>query len=605
MLHKTAGTLPDRDEIEARYKWQLEDIYADEKYWEEDFLKIRHLSAQLTAFKGMLSQSPDKLLQCFQLCNDMLSLNDKLFVYARMRRDENNTEPKYQALTDRAMALGTEVYAAMSFIVPEIIVMDEQELSNNLEQVAELRLYKHFINEILRQKQHVLSDKEEELLALSAEVAHAPYDIFTMFNNADIKFPAIKDENGDEVELTKGRYIKFLEARDQRVREDAFHALFKTYAAMKNTLAAALGNNIKKNRFFAKVRRYDSCMGAALDNDNVSTDVYDNLISTVNKNLPLLHRYLRLRKKALKLDTLHMYDLYVPIVEMPKKIIPFEEAVKMVTDGLKPLGERYLQDLDKAFGSGWIDVFESRGKTSGAYSSGAYLTHPYVLLNYQSTVNDVFTLAHEMGHAMHSYYTNKTQHYIYSDYKIFVAEVASTLNESLLIKYLLGMESDNSEKAYLLNHYLEEFRGTLFRQTMFAEFEKAMHHIIETGGALTAQELCRIYRELNVKYFGQEVVIDDEIDMEWARIPHFYSSFYVYKYATGISAAASLSKQITEEGAPALERYLGFLSSGGSDYPINLLKKAGVDLSTPKPIEDAMKTFEIILEELETLIDKL
>jgi oligoendopeptidase F len=605
MLHKTAGTLPGRDEIEARYKWQLEDIYADEKYWEDDFLKIRHLSLQLTVFKGTLAQSPDKLLQCFQHCNDMLSLYDKLFAYARMRRDENNSEPKYQALTDRAMTLGTEVYAAMAFIVPEIIVMDEQELSNNLEQVAELRLYKHYINEILRQKQHILSDKEEELLALSAEIAHAPYDIFTMFNNADIKFPAIKDENGDEVELTKGRYLKFLEARDRRVREDAFHALFKTYTDMKNTLAAALGNNIKKNRFYTKVRRYDSCMGAALDGDNVSTDVYDNLISTVNKNLPLLHRYLRLRKKALQLDTLHMYDLYVPMVEMPKKIIPYEEAVKMVTNGLKPLGEQYLQDLDKAFGSGWIDVFESRGKTSGAYSSGAYLTHPYVLLNYQSTINDVFTLAHEMGHAMHSYYTNLTQPYIYSDYKIFVAEVASTLNESLLIKHLLGVESDNSEKAYLLNHYLEEFRGTLFRQTMFAEFEKAIHIIIETGGALTAQELCRIYRELNVKYFGQEVIIDDEIDMEWARIPHFYYSFYVYKYATGISAAASLSKQITEEGAPAVERYTGFLGSGGSDYPINLLKKAGVDLSAPKPIEDAMKTFEIILEELETLIDIL
>ena len=347
MLPKTAGTLPGRDEIEASYKWKLENIYADEKYWEEDFLKIRHLSVQLAAFKGTLSQSPDRLLQCFQYCSEMLSLYDKLFAYARMRRDENNTEPKYQALTDRAMALGTEIYGATAFIVPEIIALDEQELSNNLEQVAGLRLYKHYINEILRQKQHVLSDKEEELLALSAEVAHAPYDIFTMYNNADIVFPAIKDENGDEVELTKGRYIKFLEALDQRVREDAFHALFKTYAAMKNTLAAALGNNIKKNRFYAKVRRYDSCLGAALDDDNVSTDVYDNLISAVNKNLPLLHRYLRLRKKALKLDTLHMYDLYVPMVEMPKKIIPYEEAVKMVTNGLKPLGEQYLQDLEK------------------------------------------------------------------------------------------------------------------------------------------------------------------------------------------------------------------------------------------------------------------
>ncbi|NPV91055.1 MAG: oligoendopeptidase F [Firmicutes bacterium] len=602
MFNKTVGTLPSRDEIGAKYKWKLEDIYAGENNWEEDFLKIRYLAAQLTAFKGTLSQSPARLLQCLQLRDDMLSLKNKLFVYARMRRDENNSEPKYQALTDRAMALGTEVSAAAAFIVPEIIAIDERELAKNLKQVEGLGIYKQYIHEILRQKQHILSDKEEELLALAEEVAHAPTDIFTMFNNADIKFPSIKDEDGHEVELTKGRYVKFLETRDRRVREDAFHALYRTYSAVKNTLAAALGSSIKKDRFFAAARRYDSCLAAALDDDNVAIDVYDNLINTVNKNLPLLHRYLRLRKKALKLDTLHMYDLYVPMVEMPKKHIPYEEAVKMVTNGLKPLGEQYLQNLERAFGSGWIDVFESRGKTSGAYSWGTHLTHPYVLLNYQSTINDVFTLAHEMGHSMHSYYTNMTQPYIYSDYKILVAEVASTLNESLLIKYLLGITGDNREKAYLLNHYLEEFRGTLFRQTMFAEFEKAVHNRIETGGALTAQELCRIYRELNVKYFGQEVIIDDEIDMEWARIPHFYTNFYVYKYATGISAAASLSKQIIEEGAPALERYIGFLSSGGSDYPINLLKKAGVDLSTPKPIEDAMDIFGSILDELEILI---
>jgi oligoendopeptidase F len=330
--------------------------------------------------------------------------------------------------------------------------------------------------------------------------------------------------------------------------------------------------------------------------------VYDNLIDTVNKNLPLLHRYLRLRKKALKLDELHMYDLYVPIVEEPPKQIPYEESLELVLKGLAPMGPKYLEDLNTAFKSGWIDVYENQGKTSGAYSWGTHLTHPFVLLNYQSTINDVFTLAHEMGHAMHSYYTNKTQPYIYSEYKIFVAEVASTVNESLLINYLLQNTSDKREKAYLLNHYLEEFRGTLYRQTMFAEFEKITHAMAEKGEALTAQELCRIYRELNMKYFGSEVVVDNEIDMEWSRIPHFYSSFYVYKYATGISAAVSLSQQILKEGQPAVDRYTGFLRSGGSDYPLELLKKAGVDLSKPGPVEDALKVFESKLEELETLI---
>jgi oligoendopeptidase F len=350
------------------------------------------------------------------------------------------------------------------------------------------------------------------------------------------------------------------------------------------------------------VRKYDSSRASSLDADNVPANVYDSLIETVGKNLPLLQRYLELRKRALKLDELHMYDLYVPIVEEPEKTIKYEDALKKVTEGLKPLGESYLKDLEHAFSSGWIDVYENEGKTSGAYSWGTHLTHPYVLLNYQGTINDVFTIAHEMGHAMHSYYTNKTQPYIYSEYKIFVAEVASTVNESLLMRYMLENTRDKKEKAYLLNHYLEEFRGTVFRQTMFAEFEKAVHGCADKGEALTVDEFCKVYRQLNEKYFGNAVVVDKDIDIEWSRIPHFYNSFYVYKYATGMSAAASLSKQILTEGKPAVERYTNFLSSGGSDYPLELLKKAGVDLSTPKPVEDAMGVFKEILDELEGLI---
>ncbi len=596
------SALPAREKIEAKYKWKLEDIYASDAQWEDDFKKVRGMSGSIASYRGRLAGDMKVLLECLKLSEEMMALNDKIFVYARMRRDENNAQSKYQALTDRAMALGTEVYASVSFMVPEILSIDEALLKKSIDEVEGLVIYRQYIDELLRQKQHILSDKEEELLALSAEIAEAPSDIFTMFNNADIKFGYIKDENGEEVEVTKGRYIKFLESRDRRVREDAFRTLYGSYSAMINTLAASLNSNIKKNKFYSTVRKYDSSRSASLDSDNVPTSVYDNLIDTVNRNLPLLHRYLKLRKKALKLEQLHMYDLYVPIVEEPPKQIGYEDALEMVKKGLAPMGGRYLEELENAFKSGWIDVFENQGKTSGAYSWGTHLTHPYVLLNYQGTINDVFTIAHEMGHALHSFYTNKTQPYIYSEYKIFVAEVASTVNESLLIRYLLSVTPDRRERAYLLNHYLEEFRGTLFRQTMFAEFEKITHSMIESGEALTAQEFCRIYRELNEKYFGSEVVIDDEIALEWARIPHFYSSFYVYKYATGISAAVSLSQQILKEGEPAVSRYTEFLKSGGSDYPLELLKKAGVDLTRPEPVEDAMKTFESILDELERLI---
>lgn len=591
-----------RDEIEAKYKWKLEDIYASDADWEEDFKKVRRMSEGMAQFRGKLAGGMQTLLECLKSSEEMQALNDKVFVYARMRRDENNAESKYQALTDRAMSLSTEVYASVSFIVPEIITIDEGLLRKSLDEVEGFSIYRQYIAEILRQKQHILSHREEELLARSAELAEAPSDIFTMFNNADIKFGSIRDENGEEVEVTKGRYSKFLESHDRRVRADAFHTLYASYVSMGNTLASMLNNEIKKDKFYASVRKYDSSLSSSLDSDNVPVSVYGNLIGTVNKNLPLLHRYLKLRKKALKLDELHMYDLYVPIVEEPPKHIKYEDALETVKKGLAPMGSGYLESLENAFGSGWLDVFENQGKTSGAYSWGTHLTHPYVLLNYQGTINDVFTIAHEMGHAMHSYYTNKTQPYIYSEYKILVAEVASTVNESLLMNYLLSVTTDKKERAYLLNHYMEEFRGTLFRQTMFAEFEKKTHGLVQSGEALNVQEFSKVYRELNERYFSPEVVIDDEIAMEWSRIPHFYSSFYVYKYATGISAATSLSQQILKQGAPAVGRYTEFLKSGGSDYPLELLKKAGVDLSQPGPVEDALKMFGTILDELEQLI---
>ena len=594
--------LPKREEIDAKYKWKLEDIYESNEKWEEDHKRIKSLTGEMAKFKGQLGSGPKKLLECLTLSDELTSSLDKLFVYARMRRDENNSNSTYQALTDRAMALATEVSASLSYIVPELLSIPEETLKSFIASESGLQLYRQYINEALRQKKHILSEREEELLALSSEVAHAAKDAFTMFNNADIKFPSIKDEDGKEVEVTKGRYITFLESKDRKVREDAFHAVYSSYGKMRNTLASTLTSNVKKNKYYSSVRKYNSSLEASLDSDNITIDVYDNLIETVNKNLPLLHRYLRLRKRALKLDELHMYDLYVPIVEQPKKHILYEDSLTMVEKGLQPLGEEYIGYLKQGFSSGWIDVFENEGKTSGAYSWGAYKSHPYVLLNYQGNINDVFTLAHEMGHALHSFYTNKTQPYVYSEYKIFVAEVASTVNESLLMKYLLENTQNKGEKAYLLNHYLEEFRGTVFRQVMFAEFEKMIHARVEQGAALTTQDLCSMYKDLNVKYFGSEVVVDQEIEMEWSRIPHFYNSFYVYKYATGFSAATSISQAILSEGKPAVDRYINFLSSGGSDYPLELLKKAGVDLSTPTPVQDALNVFEQILSELETLI---
>ncbi|MDP4093372.1 MAG: oligoendopeptidase F [Bacillota bacterium] len=601
-MDNNKNALPKRSDISPEFKWKLEDIYPSNDLWEQDFKKVKELAVKLSDFKGHLGDSPEKLVECLELHNLLISINDKVFVYARMRKDEDNTEPVYQAMTDRAMALSTEAYAAISFITPEIISIPEDTLKKFMDQNGSLKTYRFFIDEIIRQKSHILSEREEEILALSAEVAHAPHDIFSAFNNADIKFPFIKDETGEEVEVTKGRYVKFLESHDRRVRQDAFQALYSSYGAQHNTLASMLNNNVKKNRFYASVRKYDSALQSSLDDDNIPVNVYDNLIDTINKNLNLLHRYLKLRKKALKLDELHMYDLYVPIIEMPKKEIPYKEALETVEKGLMPMGDEYIGYLKNAFNSGWLDVYETVGKTSGAYSWGTFKTHPYVLLNYQGTINDVFTIAHEMGHALHSFYTNKTQPFIYSEYKIFVAEVASTVNESLLMRYMLEKTKDKKEKAYLLNHYLEEFRGTVFRQTMFAEFEKIIHANVEQGYALTAQSLSDIYKGLNEKYYGCETVIDDHIKLEWSRIPHFYTSFYVYKYATGFSAATALSQQILKEGKPAVDRYINFLKGGGSDYPLELLKKAGVDLSDPKPVQDGLNVFEETLAELEELV---
>ncbi len=591
-----------REEIETRYKWKLEDIYSCEDDWEKDFSELKKQVQEIEKYMGTLDLSADRLLSGLVLLEKVNRMIEALFVYAKMRKDEDNTNTKYQTLFDRAQGIMVQVGSATSYVVPEIIAIPEEKLQEFIVQNQDLELYRKFFDELLRQKEHILSSAEEKILAMSADLSIAPKNIFSMFNNADIKFPIITDEKGDEVELTKGRYGRLMESSDRRVRKEAFEGLYGSYTKMRNTLASTLSSSVKTDIFYARARKYGSALQASLDQDNISQQVYDNLIQSVHKNMDNMYQYMKLRKKMLELDELHMYDIYTPLVKEFKLEVDYEEAKNQVLKGLEPLGSDYLSALKEGLESGWIDVYENEGKTSGAYSWGSYDSHPYVLLNYDNKLDDVFTLAHEMGHSMHTYYSNRAQPYIYSQYSIFVAEVASTVNESLLIDYLLKKSTDPREKMFLINHYLEQFRGTVYRQTMFAEFEKIVHDQVEAGQALTPDALSSIYRDLNALYYGPEVVLDKEIDMEWARIPHFYSAFYVYKYATGFSAATAIKQMILEEGQPAVDRYLDFLSSGSYDYPVNLLQKAGVDLTTPEPVDKALQYFGRLVSELEAMI---
>lgn len=600
MEQTSQKTIPKRSEIKPEFKWKLESIFPTDEAWEQEYKKVQELIEKIETYQGKLSEAPSVIAECMKTYEELGLAMERVYVYARMRRDEDNTNTKYQALTDRASSLSIRVSSAVSFLVPEILSMPDEKLDSY---IADERLskYRFYLNEIKRQKEHVLSAQEEQVIAQVGELAQAPQTIFGMINNADMVFPNIKNENGEEVQLTHGRYIHFIESYDRRVRQDAFKAMYDTYRKQKNTLAATLNASVKKDVFYARIRKYPSALAAALDSDNIPVEVYTNLIQAVRDNLPAMHRYVSLRKKLLGVDELHMYDLYVPMVKEVKMNIPYEEAVRLVKEGLAPLGDDYRRVLDEAFSSGWIDVYENEGKTSGAYSWGAYGTHPFVLMNYQNNVNNLFTLAHEMGHALHSYYSDKHQPYLDAQYKIFVAEVASTLNESLLMDYMLKTTEDPRQKMYLVNYYLEQFRGTVYRQTMFAEFEKTIHERVEAGEPLTPDTLCGLYYDLNVDYYGPDMVVDEDINMEWARIPHFYNEFYVYQYATGFSAATALSQQILHEGAPAVERYLTFLKSGGSDYPIELLRKAGVDMASPKPVVEALKVFARLLDEMEEL----
>ncbi len=595
-------TLPKRSEVPDQSKWDLTQIYVNDTAWEEAYVDVKNSLSQLSEYQGKLGESSEALLKAL-LARDLISEKlGKVYNYAHLKHDEDTGNSHYKSYYDRAISLYVQVSSATAFYVPEILSISEDILRNFVQTESRLQVYQVYLDELNRQRAHTLTAAEEQILAQAGELANAPTDIFGMLNNADIKFPHIKDENGEVVELTKGRFIQFLESTDRRVRQDAFNAMYDTYKSYKNTIAASLSAQVKKDIFFASVRKYDSALQASLDQDNITEDVYTNLIDTVNNNLDQLHRYVELRKKILGLDELHMYDLYVPMVSEYKMIIPYDKAVDTVLKGLAPLGEEYINTMKNGIESGWIDVYENEGKRSGAYSSGAYGTPPFILLNYQENVDNMFTLAHELGHSMHSYYARENQPYIYSDYTIFVAEVASTLNEALLNHYLINKAVDKNEKLYLINHHLESFRSTMFRQTMFAEFEKWIHEQVEAGNALNHENLSEAYYELNKKYFGNGLVIDEDIKYEWSRIPHFYYNFYVYKYATGFSAAASLAQQILEEGEPAVKRYLNFLQSGSSKYSLDLLKEAGVDMTTPEPIQNALNLFKSLLDQMEELL---
>ncbi|MCF2943211.1 oligoendopeptidase F [Paenibacillus tarimensis] len=593
------NNVPKRSESSPESQWKLEDLFPNQAAWDQEYAEAKEQIKKISAYQGKLAD-PQQLRACFEL-EDELSLHvERLYVYANMRHHEDTAEPANMALADKSKKLSVEAGEALSFITPEVLSLSAEELDRLIDN-PNLAEYRFTLVEMRRQKAHVLSKAEEALLAQAGNIAQAPGTVFNMLNNADLKFPKVKDENGQEVELTHGRYIQFLESKNRDVRREAFKAMYDTYGKMKNTLAATLSANVNKNIFYARARKYPSALEMSLYGDNIPKDVYTNLIGTIHKHLPLMHRYMELRKKLLKVDELHMYDLFAPLVDEYKMDITYEEAKARVLDSLEPLGQDYLKVLQEGFEEGWIDVYENEGKRSGAYSWGAYGTHPYVLLNHKDNLNSMFTLAHEMGHALHSYYSDTNQKYRDAQYTIFLAEVASTLNEALLMHYMLEKSTDPKEKMYLLTYYADQFRTTVFRQTMFAEFEMLIHDKAEAGESLTPQELSAIYYDLNKKYYGEGMVVDQDIEMEWARIPHFYTSFYVYKYATGFSAATSFSKQILDEGTPAVERYLGFLKSGGSDYSINILKKAGVDMSTSEPISQAMSVFEDLIGQMEEL----
>ncbi len=593
--------IPQRSDIPEKDKWAIEDMYATDEAWEQDLARAKEMPEKIASYKGLLSTDSAKLLEYLRADDDMTVLLESLINYAQRRNDEDTRDAKYQDMVSRLEMLFVEISGAAAFVTPEILSIDDDTMERFFREQPEMELYRLCIDRVRRKRSHILSEAEERIMALTGEMTGSPDNIFSMFNDADLKFPDATDKDGNKHQVTHGSYIPLMHSNDRELRKSAFESLYGVYENFRNTSAAVLASQVKCLTFRARARKYDSTLQAALDGNEVPVEVYKQLIEAVHENMHYMYKYVKLRKKLLGVDELHAYDLYAPIVSDIEVKIPFDQAKQEVYDSLAPMGEDYRAIFSQGITDRWIDVYENEGKRSGAYSAGARV-HPYVLLNHKDTLDSEFTLAHEMGHAIHSYLSNKNQPVVYADYVIFVAEVASTCNESLLMQHLLRITTDKKRRAYLINYFLEQFRTTLYRQTMFAEFELMINEKAENGESLTADVLCELYRQLNILYYGEDIVIDHELDMEWARIPHFYYNYYVYQYATGFSAAIALSQRILKEGAPAVKDYIGFLSGGCSKDPISLLKGAGVDMTSTKPVTDALKLFGELIDEMEELM---
>lgn len=592
----------DRKDIDVKDTWNLESIYANNELWEEDYAALEKDAAEFAKLKGAIEADVSKIPAVLDAYYGLHRRLSKLSVYARMRFDQDTADSTYQTMAAKIGSLGVKIGAASAFVEPEILSYSKEQLEAAEKENERTAYYGRKIEEMLRGQEHTLDAEKEELLAAAGDMAEAPDDIFGVLMNADMKYPDIVLEDGTHLPLTNSTYISYMESPDRAVREGAFKTLYGQIASLKNTFAAIYRGNLKQAKFYAQSRKYSSARAMYLADSNVPESVYDNLLSAVHEALPMMYRYVAVRKKVLGVDKLHMYDVYTPIVAAQNQTYEFEQAKQMVLEALKPMGEDYLSHAREGLENRWIDIYPNKGKKGGAYSWGCYDSQPFILLNYTKNLDSVFTLIHEMGHSIHSYYSRTAQDYAYSDYKIFVAEVASTCNECLLMHDLLEKTTDKEQRKYLLNHYLDSFKGTLFRQTMFAEFEKNAHEYCAQGKPLTAEALSQMYLELNQKYFGPDMEKDEEIAYEWMRIPHFYTPFYVYQYATGYSAAVALSAKILKEGKPAVDAYMSFLKGGESKDPIDLLKMAGVDMTTEKPVADALALFGDLVTELETLV---
>ena len=592
----------DRKDIDVKDTWNLESIYANNELWEEDYAALEKDAAEFAKLKGAIEADVSKIPAVLDAYYGLHRRLSKLSVYARMRFDQDTTDSTYQTMSAKIGSLGVKIGAASAFVEPEILSYSKEQLEAAEKENERTAYYGRKIEEMLRGQEHTLDAEKEELLAAAGDMAEAPDDIFSVLMNADMKYPDIVLEDGTHLPLTNSTYISYMESPDRAVREGAFKTLYGQIASLKNTFAAIYRGNLKQAKFYAQSRKYSSARTMYLADSNVPESVYDNLLSAVHEALPMMYRYVAVRKKVLGVDKLHMYDVYTPIVAAQNQTYEFEQAKQMVLEALKPMGEDYLSHAREGLENRWIDIYPNKGKKGGAYSWGCYDSQPFILLNYTKNLDSVFTLIHEMGHSIHSYYSITAQDYAYSDYKIFVAEVASTCNECLLMHDLLEKTTDKEQRKYLLNHYLDSFKGTLFRQTMFAEFEKTAHDYCAQGKPLTAEALSQMYLELNQKYFGPDMEKDEEIAYEWMRIPHFYTPFYVYQYATGYSAAVALSAKILKEGKPAVDAYMSFLKGGESKDPIDLLKMAGVDMTTEKPVADALALFGELVAELEALV---